>query len=159
MRRGALICGADFVGDMLVRISIRSLHGVLGLLGRTGMRSDTAGASDVREMGCCTSGVGEGLRKDCRRVEEALRLSLDATALRRPRTGRSLLPLEMMGSGIGEGDFARATEDLVGASKRARLAPGGAFSLLTRTRAALSLPTMGMRLCRLAFRSLRGAIS
>ena len=80
---------------------------------------------------------------------------------RRPRPGVVEPVRGLTGSGIGEGDgdLDRATDDLVGASRRERFDAGGTFSALLLLLQFLgSEPTIGMRLCLLALRSARGAM-
>jgi hypothetical protein len=80
--------------------------------------------------------------------------------LRRPRPGVVEPVRGLTGSGIGEGDgdLDRATDDLVGASRRERFDAGGTFSALLLLQFLASKPTTGMRLCLLALRSARGAM-
>lgn len=80
--------------------------------------------------------------------------------LRRPRPGVVEPVRGLTGSGIGEGDgdLDRATDDLVGASRRERFDAGGTFSALLLLQSLASKPTTGMRLCLLALRSARGAM-
>ena len=80
---------------------------------------------------------------------------------RRPRPGVVEPVRGLTGSGIGEGDgdLDRATDDLVGASRRERFDAGGTFSALLLLLQFLgSEPTIGMRLCLLVLRSARGAM-
>lgn len=133
--------------------------GVLGLLWRTVLRVDFVGGLGAPNFPSSIGEVVEGRCRDWHRAKDAFKLSCDVTALRRPRPGVVDVGLELIGSGIGDGevDLERATDDLVGARRREMLDDGGTFSLFTRLLED-SRPTIGMRLCLLTLRSPSGVI-